>query len=673
MSLEETKKLIDHCTLSLINSIAGRTRQESKADFAASPTERSSLVSAPLHNVHQKQSEERKLESDASALDLSNKHSEPNERYVCNQDICVSPTSTPLALSPNLLSFSGDMAPPPSSSSPLPPTDHQVSTTSRSAHTADVSGLISAEDVFLPLEKYLAACLTGCERLNNSFVISKPCQPVRATSEAFPVAENSTSAEVIQRSDAALSGPGETTLLLDDFTENGKSWTDGRGSPKKTDTKKTKISSHVGVRKTSQISWTELEQWYDVIYTCGQAWRTTLRRLDNEHKISPLSPTEELQIDKLLAQGRLHVRRTFMVKIRNVLIRPRKALKSPEDCRFLLILLANPLLYRHRRPTELQSLGNPSPGVTDNSNHESSAIASLSSPVPSTNIELAFTANVPGEHAGVIKRLLGLMANVSNECHQTLISTFRRFPDDKLQESVELVGEFVSYRLNRQSEGKPTIDVESGGALMPAVSGPGTGTSAHLRAAFRIRRVPKVQEAPDSPTRYAEDWQIKVAAKVMSLLFYANHSGRSSSHDHTSGPATMRSYKRGPIIPISTFYSTRLDQEDLIRDYLCWESRSGSFSFCQYPMFLSIGAKILLMEYNARRQMEAGARGAYFASILNRRADDQDFLLEVRRDCLVEDSFRGISEVGEEELKKALRIDFKGEEGVDAGGYVLLK
>jgi E3 ubiquitin-protein ligase HECTD2 len=114
-----------------------------------------------------------------------------------------------------------------------------------------------------------------------------------------------------------------------------------------------------------------------------------------------------------------------------------------------------------------------------------------------------------------------------------------------------------------------------------------------------------------------------------------------------------------------------LDYSDLVGDFEAWESRSGRFSFCQYSFFLSIWAKIRILEHDARRQMEAKAREAFFDSILGRVGVSQFLVLKVRRDCLVEDSLRGVSEVigsAEQEIKKGLRIEFEGEEGVDAGG-----
>ena len=77
------------------------------------------------------------------------------------------------------------------------------------------------------------------------------------------------------------------------------------------------------------------------------------------------------------------------------------------------------------------------------------------------------------------------------------------------------------------------------------------------------------------------------------------------------------------------------------------------------------------MEYDARRQMETMARDAFFNSIMSRKVVNQYLVLKVRRECLVEDSLRSVSEVvgsGEEEIKKGLRIEFIGEEGLDSGG-----
>jgi E3 ubiquitin-protein ligase HECTD2 len=117
---------------------------------------------------------------------------------------------------------------------------------------------------------------------------------------------------------------------------------------------------------------------------------------------------------------------------------------------------------------------------------------------------------------------------------------------------------------------------------------------------------------------------------------------------------------------------TLLDDSDLVADFEVWERKQGGrFSFCQHPFLLSIGAKIQILEHDARKQMETKARDAFFDSIMTNRVVQQFLVLSIRRVCLVDDSFKAVCEViggGGEDINKGLRINFKGEEGVDAGG-----
>jgi len=80
-----------------------------------------------------------------------------------------------------------------------------------------------------------------------------------------------------------------------------------------------------------------------------------------------------------------------------------------------------------------------------------------------------------------------------------------------------------------------------------------------------------------------------------------------------------------------------------------------------------MGAKMNIMEYDARRQMEIKAREAFFTTVFQKRAVAPHLLLKVRRECIIEDSLNQIS-CNEMDVKKGLRIEFVGEDGVDAGG-----
>jgi E3 ubiquitin-protein ligase HECTD2 len=80
-----------------------------------------------------------------------------------------------------------------------------------------------------------------------------------------------------------------------------------------------------------------------------------------------------------------------------------------------------------------------------------------------------------------------------------------------------------------------------------------------------------------------------------------------------------------------------------------------------------MGSKMNIMEYDARRQMELKAREAFFTTVIQRRAVPSHLLLKVRRECIIEDSLTQISS-NEMDVKKGLRIEFIGEDGIDAGG-----
>jgi E3 ubiquitin-protein ligase HECTD2 len=270
------------------------------------------------------------------------------------------------------------------------------------------------------------------------------------------------------------------------------------------------------------------------------------------------------------------------------------------------------------------------------------------------------------------------MAHLPNDCHHYLVSWFSRLPTGQFEKLVDLVGSFVTYRLSRQQGRKRSEAIENDNSLVPSFSSAAGNTPAELHAAINGRGPSKpAKDKRVKPVVYDDDWQIRAAARVMSLLFTANDTSVARKPDaafgQEAGSSASRAAanRRGHKVPISAFYNTLLDYSDLVADFEAWESKMAKFSFCQYPYFLSIWAKIHIMEHDARRQMEVKAREAFFNSILSRKAISQYLVLKVRRDCLVDDSLRSVSAVvgsNQEEIKKGLRIEFVGEEGVDAGG-----
>lgn len=543
--------------------------------------------------------------------------------------------------------------------------------------------------IFGQLEEYIIRSFKSCECLNNSFTTNSHRSTRSASNFNTPLPEKTTTTEL--SANTAVFEPDAKTLLLGDLAENSSWWMnewaqiDGNRAH-------FRKSSHSGSRTVSsrspRINWTDVSQWYQLILTAGNSWAEQWsaekpKILQSDADLTKKKRWESIDqsvIERELADARMHLQRTLLKATENLLKRPRRPLKKIDDTRFLFILLANPVLYwPHSQPSspsrEARRPSTHHQGKTrltpqdGNSSRKSSTTSST-------------RQSSSSHHYGIVKRILGLMSNMSNDCHHYFVSWFSRFSAGHLERLVELIGGFVTYRLIRQHGRRRSESAQNGNELVPSFASAAGNTPAELHAAIN-RRSPNKKAAAkkETPIMYEEDWQIRAAARMMSLLFTANDANVPRQPDgvlgalktvHRFDSAVKHSgHRQGNMLPISSFYNTLLDYSDLVADFEIWESRSAKFSFCQYPFFLSIWAKIHIMEHDARRQMEGKAREAFFNSILNHRAVSQYLVLKVRRDCLVEDSLRGVSEVvgsGQEEIKKGLRIEFVGEEGIDAGG-----
>ncbi|KAL8983135.1 MAG: hypothetical protein Q9205_002538 [Flavoplaca limonia] len=559
---------------------------------------------------------------------------------------------------------------------------------------------INSDNIFRPMENYIVQSFHDCDLLNQSFCLSKPPPPLRTVSEGTITLsdQKSQASDLYKRKEAIFEIDGKT-LLLGDVAENGAWWLGKHGTDP---TKSTNVvDAAINMKesgsnaKPPRTDWIQLQEWYNAILNAGQNYSTYIQDYCNNSGVEKLWTAEDLtKIQSDINKSCTHLRRNLLKATESLLRRPGRPLRTPGDCRFLLLCLANPLLYlaRTHHDNDLEGYS----GWDIHGKHiESRGTIHKAQPSP---VGRSNTRS----HTGIVKRILGLMANLSPESHRQLISWLARYPDEDFRKLVDLVGGFVTHRLIRQRRKlRNSNSKDPAAVLVPEISRPGSGSPSQLHAALRAEPSSTRPEKFDGKVVYSDDWQVKAAAKVMSLLFLAN----SSSSTRRQGPTTTsavpeteqstprpervvghvrplgfsamsraslkRARKHGQLLPTSAFYNSLLDYCDLVADFEAWENRRASFSFCQYPMFLSLWAKIRILEHDARRQMETRARQAFFNSIMRRSAVSQYLLLKVRRECLVDDSLRAVSEIvgsGQEEIKKSLRIAFQGEEGVDAGG-----
>ncbi|KAL5339084.1 hypothetical protein BJX70DRAFT_178291 [Aspergillus crustosus] len=531
--------------------------------------------------------------------------------------------------------------------------------------------------IFRELEDYIISGFKGCDTLNVSFKTAQHI-PRHTMENHRPEREDEQSPGIVQPNQAVELDA--KTLLMGDLAENSSWWMVNEEStgvpahiPSKHKTNKT-VSS-----RSPRINWADLEQWYQLILSAGTTWVETWSVMEPPQvgeeggaRGEAWNAADLSVIETEIRDSRIHLHRTLLKATENLLKRPRRPLKKPDDMRFLLILTSNPLIYPPS-PALVHLTAAPSdtrrPRPSDTNQ----------GPVPGGKLSGSKTQNAgPTYHPGIIKRILGLLSNLPNDCHHYLVSWFARFGAGQFEKIVELVGRFVTYRLSRQPVRRRSESANNGSYLIPSLSSAAMNTPSELHAAINeINQNKQAKKKEDLPMTYSDDWQVRAAGRVMALLFTANNADITRKPTAVPGQDSTFASKQqeslpGHIIPISSFYNTRLDYSNLVvADFEAWESKTPKFSFCQYPFFLSIGAKIQILEHDARRQMEVKAREAFFNSILTRKAVSQYFVLRVRRDCLVEDSLQRVSEVlgsSPEEMKKGLRIGFIGEEGVDAGG-----
>lgn len=551
-------------------------------------------------------------------------------------------------------------------------------------------------NIFRPLEDYIIASFQSHDCINGSFSTRpasfSPQGPGEGSLEFTgpPVDEK-------RQHTADLKPPVGTRMPLRDSTENEESYTRGftiQNCPGVSISQNRRTPNANGVttlievnRNSPHIDWNELHQWYDLIIHAGDDWDRHMAEILSSVGLgfNSLSPDEVSHIKGEFAEAQRHTRWVILKATEGLLKRPGGLLNEPSDIRFILIILANPLLYPSYSPLPEDGVrvSRASAECPDPTKLAASAGFSKNEKPLRTLLTADDIGTGPGHHSGIIKRILGLLSNLPNECHHHLVSWFSKFPEVHFQRTTELVGSFVTYRLTRQNNRRHDTGNDPTSGLVPNIPSSGHNSTAALHAELSGRgQGAKFSEKKQNKVKYNDDWQIRAAARVMALLFAANNNGshrRSKLLPHLSlvqrhhtvpTPHGHNSHYK-QILPTNHFYNTLLDYSDLIADFEAWEAKRGKFTFCQYPFFLSIWAKIQIMEHDARRQMEIKAREAFFDSIMTRKSVNQYLVLKVRRDCLVEDSLKGVSEVvgaGGEEIKKGLRIEFKGEEGIDAGG-----
>lgn len=509
---------------------------------------------------------------------------------------------------------------------------------------------LDPKGMFKKIEDYLIACFGSHACVNNSFIPRRVSVSMKQPPELARRPPIETRREP-SRDEAPISELDPKLLLLGDFAENGSWWTGGQDevNVSRTPSRRYEEKHSIVTTRSPRIDWVTTMEWYHLVNNAAETWMQVYEELVENDSVQELELSTLQQFDQLALEAQEHLQRALLKCTEMILKRPGRLMVEPQDVRFLLLLLANPLLV-----SGYQSYTGYFPQSNKGKSRSKAFDAEERSSV--------------GRHSGILKRIFGLLANSSDVCHHHLITWLSRLPEHLLLQIKDMTSTFVTHRLTRQNERKIEAKVDVTDGLIPQMpNGRTTNTPATLHAALEASKSPRKQKqsAEQKRTTYTDDWQIKAAARFMALIFAANR----YTHARRRQPSDGRMY--GPLFATSDFYNTLVDTIDFKSDFELWESKRGKFTFCQYPFFLSIWAKIQILEFDAKRQMAGKAREAFFDSILTHKNYTQHLVFSVRRECLVDDSLQQVSEVvgsGSEDIKKALRIEFQGEEGVDGGG-----
>ena len=295
----------------------------------------------------------------------------------------------------------------------------------------------SEQHLFAPLESYIADGFVGCAALNSSFLTVEPQADIKGahvtlSDQRQPEPQTLTTPNF--EPDVFLSELDAKTLLIGDFAENGSWWTGGRanGQEREHRTQRGRSpqrSRSIASARSPRINWPELATWYQMVINAGGMWRRNGKRCHPVLTQRRKAIWDSISQDKLqreVIDAQIHLHRSLLKSTENLLKRPRRPLKHPEDCRFLLMLSFNPLLYTSNSPGLSVSTTSSRLSAATSARTTTEGVPSSPSQRPPARTR---SQGSLGHHSGIIKRILGLLANLPNEVHKCLVSWFSRFSD----------------------------------------------------------------------------------------------------------------------------------------------------------------------------------------------------------------------------------------------------
>ncbi|KAI9280047.1 hypothetical protein BY458DRAFT_451487 [Sporodiniella umbellata] len=131
--------------------------------------------------------------------------------------------------------------------------------------------------------------------------------------------------------------------------------------------------------------------------------------------------------------------------------------------------------------------------------------------------------------------------------------------------------------------------------------------------------------------------------------------------------ALYRINEKEQLVSYTEFYNRAVNEQiEIKEDFPNYKDKKG-FSFCDYSFLLNPVVKADVLKVESVFQMRHELQDAFFRALFQG-VNSPYLVLEIRRDHIISDTLLQLEEKSVHDLKKQLRVQFLGEEGVDEGG-----
>ncbi|CAG8450723.1 5254_t:CDS:10 [Paraglomus occultum] len=121
------------------------------------------------------------------------------------------------------------------------------------------------------------------------------------------------------------------------------------------------------------------------------------------------------------------------------------------------------------------------------------------------------------------------------------------------------------------------------------------------------------------------------------------------------------------LLHFSEFYNDAVNETIDIKDDFPHFKQKDGFSFCDHPFILTPIIKADVLKIESMVQMRHELQDSFFRAMFIG-VNSPYLILEIRRDHIIRDALYQLESKSPQDLKKQLRVQFAGEDGVDEGG-----